>query len=231
MGLSSLSLRIRRPPVNIPSDDLLGLAAMPFTAGNSCPLRLAHPWPDLMVTSPSSTSEAGSVPAFRAHTEIYCSSWDIAPLMCPLRTYSLIWSSLGWGWVPSYQPLSPPSPGPQLSVIWGLQSFPILAFPWGRGSSADFFPSPAQWGQSRVSQLLPQSWRIHFTFKQPYFSLVISDTCVVGWLWYTRELTDPDVSIATSLNIKCNSPCLNGSRVIGREGKLFPSSLSVLWLV
>ena len=62
LQLPSLSLGIGRPPMNR-SDDLSGLADMPFTAGNSLPPRLVHPWPALTVALPASTSAAGSVPA------------------------------------------------------------------------------------------------------------------------------------------------------------------------
>lgn len=62
LELPSLSLGIGRRPMNR-SDDLSGLADMPFTIGNSLPPRLVRPWPALMVALPSSTSAAGSVPA------------------------------------------------------------------------------------------------------------------------------------------------------------------------
>lgn len=87
LELPSLSLGIGRRPMNR-SDDLSGLADMPFTIGNSLPPRLVHPWPALMWHCLPQLLRLAQSP--RGYTEINCFSWDMTPLICPQSTYSLI---------------------------------------------------------------------------------------------------------------------------------------------
>ena len=221
--------------------------------------------------------------------------------MCPLRTYSLIWSSLDWGWEGLGQEekgttedemagwhhrlsghgfeytvgVGDGQGGLACCGSWGCkESDTTERLNWTElrlGLSAQLpasrSPNPGPHFCYLKSSVLPHSglplgsWLISWLLLVtcpvraeqgvPAIAPVLMNTLhiqaalfLIGNFWHLchglalidlRADWPRDEHCNTfalmPLNIKCNSPCLNESRVIGRGGKLFPSSLSVLWLV